>query len=86
VDNKSSDLPSQNLYEEELDDAFAQERHHNTRASRKPRSPNNAKIAQYAGCLPTWGQLPMTTTTTTTPTPVKFAYSGLTDMLDRGGA
>jgi hypothetical protein len=86
VDDKSSDLPSQNHYKEELDDAFAQEGHHNTRVSRKPRSPNNAKSAQYAGCLPTWGQLPMTTTTTTTPTPVEFAYSELTDMLDRGGA
>jgi hypothetical protein len=86
VDNKSSDLPSQNHYKEELDDAFAQEGHHDTRASRKPRSPNNAKSAQYAGRLPMWGQLPMTTTTTTTPTPVKFAYSELSDMLNRGGA
>ena len=86
VDNKSSDLPSQNHYKEELDDAFAQEGHHNTRASRKPRSTNNAESAQYAGRLPTWGQLPMTTTTTTTPTPVKFAYLGLTNMLNRGGA
>ncbi len=56
------------------------------RASRKPRSPNNAKSAQYARHLPTWGQLPVTTTTTTTPTPVKFAYLRLTDMLNRGGA
>ena len=53
VDNKSSDLPSQNHYEEELDDTFAQEGHHDTRAPRKPRSPNNAKSAQYAGRLPT---------------------------------
>jgi hypothetical protein len=86
VDNESSDLPSQNHYEEELDDAFAQEGHHDTWASRKPRSPNNAESAQYAGRLPMWGQLPMTTTSTTTPTPVEFAYSGLTDMLHRGGA
>jgi hypothetical protein len=86
-DERSIDPPSRDQYEEELNDAFAQEGHHDTRASRQQKSPNNVEWAQDDQCQPTWEQqLPAITTTTTTPAMVKGAYSGLTDMLDRGEA
>jgi hypothetical protein len=81
------DPPSQGQYEEELNDVFAQEGHHNTRASRQQKAPNNAEWAQYDQRLPTWvQQLPAITATTTTPAVGEVAYLGLTDMLDRGEA
>ena len=86
-DERSIDPPSGGQYEEELNDVFAQEGHHDTRASRQQKSPNNAEWAQDNQCQPTWEQqLPTITTTTTTPAMVKGAYSSLTNMLDRGEA
>jgi hypothetical protein len=77
------DPPSQGQYKEELNDAFTQGGHHDTRASRQQKAPNNAKWAQDDQRLPTWvQQLPAITTTTTTPAVGEVAYSGLTDMLD----